>query len=332
MASASGFLCEDQFLCSICLDVFMEPLSIPCGHNFCKSCITRHWEGKEKCQCPLCNSTFNKGLNLCINTAFREVVENFKKHRKETSCDNNSFLAKPGEVPCDCCLDKKVKASKTCLVCLTSFCELHLQPHQRVDALKRHQLTEPVLNLEDKICKTHNRVLELFCRNDLTCICVLCTDHSAHDTVPLDKAYVNKKVQIGKKKAEQTSRKRAQKMKAPVQTVKKDKNDGTPKSLASLQTQGSHIWWFPNEGSHIFHKYSYVPGNSSFSEDGFCYEIQVNSNWDLGVVIESKRGKSTLLPIHGNGMGIIRLARNSNGKALQNDPVHLYLIKNLREC
>ncbi|KAE8288580.1 E3 ubiquitin/ISG15 ligase TRIM25 [Larimichthys crocea] len=152
MATASPFLSEDQFQCSICLDVFTEPVSIPCGHNFCKACITRHWEGKEQCQCPLCNEKFNKGLKLCVNTGFREVVENFKKHHAKT--DNNSQI-KPGEVPCDCCTGSKCKALKTCLVCLTSFCETHLEPHQRVATLKGHKLTNPIPNLEDKICKKH---------------------------------------------------------------------------------------------------------------------------------------------------------------------------------
>ncbi|TNN79990.1 Tripartite motif-containing protein 65 [Liparis tanakae] len=113
MATAGSFLSEDQFLCSICLDVFTQPVSIPCGHNFCNACIHRHWENQEQCQCPLCNEKFKKGLKLRVNIGFREVVENFKKHH--ASADNNS-LAKPDQVPCDCCLGKKFKATKTCLV------------------------------------------------------------------------------------------------------------------------------------------------------------------------------------------------------------------------
>uniref|UniRef100_A0A3B5PYJ7 E3 ubiquitin-protein ligase TRIM21-like n=1 Tax=Xiphophorus maculatus TaxID=8083 RepID=A0A3B5PYJ7_XIPMA len=42
MATASSFLSEEQFLCSICLDVFTDPVTIPCGHNFCKTCITKN--------------------------------------------------------------------------------------------------------------------------------------------------------------------------------------------------------------------------------------------------------------------------------------------------
>ncbi|XP_026225631.1 E3 ubiquitin-protein ligase TRIM21-like [Anabas testudineus] len=236
MASASSFLSEDQFLCSVCLDVFTEPVSIPCGHNFCKACISRHWKGKQQCQCPLCNRKFNKGLKLHINTAFREIVENFKKLSQETSCTTNNF-----QVLCDFCLGKKVKASKTCLVCLASYCEQHLEPHETVGPLKRHTLTEPVQNLEDKICKKHNRILELFCRNDLSSVCILCTDHSGHDTVSLDKEYEEKKVQLEQKKVEvqemiQERQKKAQEIKEMVQNRNKDKDEAVMNTVQIFTT------------------------------------------------------------------------------------------------
>ncbi|KAJ3582115.1 hypothetical protein NHX12_015866, partial [Muraenolepis orangiensis] len=45
-----------------------------------------------------------------------------------------------------------MKAVKSCLVCLTSYCHTHLEPHQRVSGLKRHQLVEPMDRLEDRMC------------------------------------------------------------------------------------------------------------------------------------------------------------------------------------
>uniref|UniRef100_A0A3P8RZ82 RING-type domain-containing protein n=1 Tax=Amphiprion percula TaxID=161767 RepID=A0A3P8RZ82_AMPPE len=40
--------------CSICQDAFTEPVSTPCGHNYCKSCITGYWDSSDLTQCPLC--------------------------------------------------------------------------------------------------------------------------------------------------------------------------------------------------------------------------------------------------------------------------------------
>uniref|UniRef100_A0A8C6SCA8 Uncharacterized protein n=1 Tax=Neogobius melanostomus TaxID=47308 RepID=A0A8C6SCA8_9GOBI len=52
MASSTPSRSEEQFLCSICLEVFSEPVSTPCGHNFCKRCISQTWDSNESCFCP----------------------------------------------------------------------------------------------------------------------------------------------------------------------------------------------------------------------------------------------------------------------------------------
>ncbi|TNN42799.1 Tripartite motif-containing protein 65 [Liparis tanakae] len=48
--------------CSICLERFSIPVTIPCGHTYCKECITAHWDAKSKQdigpQCPFCNEKF----------------------------------------------------------------------------------------------------------------------------------------------------------------------------------------------------------------------------------------------------------------------------------
>ncbi|XP_029598106.1 E3 ubiquitin-protein ligase TRIM21-like [Salmo trutta] len=201
MASSSSLLSEEQFLCSICLDVFTEPVSTPCGHNFCKACISVYWDSNDLCQCPLCKEIFYRKPELRVNTTFREVVENLKKMRVR---GKDESPAKPGEVSCDFCTGMKVKALKSCLVCQTSYCETHLEPHQRVPALKRHKLINPVENLEDRMCKKHDRPLELFCRTDQTCVCQFCTesDHKTHDSVPLEEECGERKVQLRMTEAE----------------------------------------------------------------------------------------------------------------------------------
>ncbi|XP_037533185.1 E3 ubiquitin/ISG15 ligase TRIM25-like [Nematolebias whitei] len=222
MATYSSLLSEDQFTCSICLELYTNPVSTPCGHNFCKACIARHWAGKEQHQCPLCNDKFSKELKVSVNTELKEIVEKFRKHRVNI---NSTSAIKPGQVPCDCCPDNKVRASKTCLVCLVSFCDTHLEPHLRVAAFKTHKLTHPVHKLEEKICKSHNQIFTFFCKSDQTHACALCTEHDNHDTVHLEEAYVNKSTRMGMKKedVEKTRLNKVKEINAATQSIKKGK-------------------------------------------------------------------------------------------------------------
>ncbi|XP_041650595.1 E3 ubiquitin-protein ligase TRIM21-like [Cheilinus undulatus] len=206
MSAASCLLTEDQFLCSICLDVFTDPVTIPCGHNFCQNCITEHWDSNVSCQCPICKETFRRRPKLRINTFIKEMSAQFRQsaQQKSSSSSSERQVSKPGEVPCDVCTGTKVKALKSCLVCLTSYCETHLEPHLTKSGLKRHQLMDPVENLEDRMCEKHDKLLELFCKNDQRCVCMLCsvTDHKTHDVVPLREEYEGKKAELGKTEAE----------------------------------------------------------------------------------------------------------------------------------
>uniref|UniRef100_A0A3Q3QWQ2 E3 ubiquitin/ISG15 ligase TRIM25-like n=1 Tax=Monopterus albus TaxID=43700 RepID=A0A3Q3QWQ2_MONAL len=197
MSAASCLLTEDQFLCSICLDVFTDPVAIPCGHNFCKSCITQYWDVNLTCHCPNCNSVYNTRPELQVNTFISEMAAQFRQsaQQKASRGCSEQRAAETGEVPCDICTGTKVKALKSCLVCLASYCETHLEPHLAMSGLKRHQLIEPVDNLEDRMCKKHDKLLELFCQTDQMCVCMLCTilDHKTHDVVPLKEEYERKK-------------------------------------------------------------------------------------------------------------------------------------------
>ncbi|XP_039664085.1 E3 ubiquitin-protein ligase TRIM21-like [Perca fluviatilis] len=207
MAAAANYLpSEDQFLCSICLDVFTDPVTTSCGHIFCKNCITEHWDANDLYLCPRCKKVFNKRPELHINTMFSEMVAQFREsaQQKASSSSSEQQVSKPGEVPCDFCTGTKLKALKSCLVCLVSYCETHLEPHLTMSGLKRHQLIDPVENLEGRMCTKHDKPLELFCKTDQTCVCMLCTvlDHKMHDVVPLKEEYEGKKVELGKTEAE----------------------------------------------------------------------------------------------------------------------------------
>ncbi|XP_062338538.1 E3 ubiquitin-protein ligase TRIM21-like [Osmerus eperlanus] len=229
MASCSSLLSEDQFQCSICLDVFTDPVSIPCGHNFCKACITKYWDNCDLCQCPMCKMTFDKRPDLYVNTFISEMAAQFRKSEPLKAAISPDLSPTKPEVSCDICTGTKLKALKSCLVCLASYCETHLEPHQRVAALKKHKLIDPVENLEDRMCQKHDKLLELFCRKDQTFVCVMCmrTDHKTHGSITLEEAYEQRKTKLGQMMAEmnqmmeERSRK-VQEFKLSVETSKTD--------------------------------------------------------------------------------------------------------------
>ncbi|XP_023152271.1 E3 ubiquitin-protein ligase TRIM21-like isoform X2 [Amphiprion ocellaris] len=204
MSAAHKVLTEDQFLCSICLDVFTDPVTTPCGHNFCKNCITDHWNISNICQCPTCKKEFKTRPELDINTFISEMVALFRREAQEETSSSEQQAAEPGEVFCDVCTGTKLKALKSCLVCLLSYCETHLELHLTKSGLKRHQLVEPVEDLEDRMCPEHDKPLELFCRTDHTCICLLCSvlDHKTHRFVPLMEEYEEQKAELLKMDAQ----------------------------------------------------------------------------------------------------------------------------------
>jgi hypothetical protein len=126
------------------------------------------WDDIVQFKCPVCNKLFHTRPVLRVNTLISGMVDQFRSsvRVKEQPC------VEPGEVPCDVCTGTQLKAVKSCLVCLISYCKTHLEPHQRVAGLKKHRMVEPLDRLEDRMCKKHNQLLELFCQTDQVCVCV----------------------------------------------------------------------------------------------------------------------------------------------------------------
>ncbi|XP_060771562.1 nuclear factor 7, brain-like [Neoarius graeffei] len=205
MASSSSFLSEDQLQCSICLDVFTDPVTTSCGHNFCKMCLTKCWDTSSHCQCPVCKEDFPKRPELRVNMFISGLAAQFKKSvQVKSSSAANQVPSKMKKVLCDSCTEEKLEALKSCLHCGVSFCNTHLMLHKTTPKLMKHKLIDPVENLEDYICQKHERPLELFCRDDQMCVCQFCTetDHKTHNTVPIEEESGDKKSHLGKKQAD----------------------------------------------------------------------------------------------------------------------------------
>uniref|UniRef100_A0A8C7DSY7 Tripartite motif-containing protein 16-like n=1 Tax=Oncorhynchus kisutch TaxID=8019 RepID=A0A8C7DSY7_ONCKI len=218
---------QELFCCSICLDLLKDPVTTACGHSYCMGCIKESWDQdvlKGVYSCPQCRQTFTPRPVLKRNIVLAEVVEKLKKTGLQAAPPPALCYAGPGDVACDFCTGaRKQKALMSCLVCLASYCETHLQPHYEFPAFKKHKLVKATAQLQEKICSHHDKLLEVYCRTDKQCICLLCTmdEHKGHDTVSAAAERTEKQRQLGmsQQKVQQRFQEREKELKELQQAV-----------------------------------------------------------------------------------------------------------------
>uniref|UniRef100_A0A3Q1EU33 B box-type domain-containing protein n=1 Tax=Acanthochromis polyacanthus TaxID=80966 RepID=A0A3Q1EU33_9TELE len=169
MAQAAILLDEEKLSCSICLELLNDPVTVPCGKIH---------------SCPQCRQQFTTMPVLMKSTMLAKLMEELKKAGLLDASPDHSY-AGPEDVACDFCDGRKQKAFKSCLTCMASYCELHLQPHFSMAPLKKHKLIDATSKLQENICPCHDKVMKIFCRTDRQCICYLCAmdEHKGHVTV-----------------------------------------------------------------------------------------------------------------------------------------------------
>ncbi|XP_043534168.1 nuclear factor 7, brain-like [Chiloscyllium plagiosum] len=107
----------EEAVCPICLDFFTDPVSLDCGHNFCRSCITQSWKKQEINSCPECRQEFPdrslRGNRALANLAEKARTLNLNPQEKESKhqCEEHQE-----ELKLFCKTDKKLM----CLVCRDS--------------------------------------------------------------------------------------------------------------------------------------------------------------------------------------------------------------------
>ncbi|KAE8577299.1 hypothetical protein XENTR_v10004511 [Xenopus tropicalis] len=173
---------RDHLKCSICREIYTDPVTLQCGHSFCSTCIHERWENlKEPLTCPECCRSFKPRPELTINWTLREIVDKFCLNQKDS------------DIFCTYCVHFDVVAVKTCLLCEASLCAAHLRRHSRSG---KHLLTEPSDAFESRMCPIHGKVLLYYCEEDGACICESCTtdgEHKDHQVEKLTKASEKKK-------------------------------------------------------------------------------------------------------------------------------------------
>uniref|UniRef100_A0A3P9NK76 B box-type domain-containing protein n=1 Tax=Poecilia reticulata TaxID=8081 RepID=A0A3P9NK76_POERE len=91
-------------------------------------------------------------------------------------------VAAPPDVACDFCSLGRNKATKSCLTCLASYCDEHVEPHYTVPVLQKHELISATMPVGDKVCTEHRKLMDLCCQTDEQLICTECTvdKHKGH--------------------------------------------------------------------------------------------------------------------------------------------------------
>ncbi|KAM4691170.1 uncharacterized protein WCC33_016030 [Rhinophrynus dorsalis] len=186
MASAD---LSEELNCSICKEIFTDPVTLPCGHSYCLDCITRTWEHQheKEASCPECRQRYRIRPELKTNLRLRSIVERF--HSTHPELEETRIL-------CTYCVHSPVPAAKSCLLCEASLCDTHLKVHSKSP---EHVLTEPTTSWDNRKCPDHKKVLEYYCSEDDACICVSCYlagEHRGHELQTLKFASEKKKDEL----------------------------------------------------------------------------------------------------------------------------------------
>ncbi|XP_073423554.1 E3 ubiquitin/ISG15 ligase TRIM25-like [Dendrobates tinctorius] len=174
--------------CSICENIYTDPVMLRCGHNFCRVCIDRvldTQDGSGVYSCPECREEFQKRPALTRNITLRNLVENV--------LNTQSRQEEITGICCTYCIHSPVPAVRSCLHCEASLCVNHLRIHSKGP---EHILTDPSTSLENKKCSIHRELLKYYCTEDAACICVSCSlagEHRGHRVEMLEEASEKKK-------------------------------------------------------------------------------------------------------------------------------------------
>ncbi|KAM4025827.1 E3 ubiquitin-protein ligase TRIM62-like isoform 1-T1 [Anomaloglossus baeobatrachus] len=168
----------DKLDCSICLSLYTDPVSLRCGHFFCRSCIVSALDAQEAAgvySCPDCRAEYLERPALEKNRKLRNIVERFSSPEPETE-ETGIF-----------CSESPVPAVKFCRYCETSVCDDPLTAHDNT----LDDMVKPPRSFACIKCPLHKKVLGYYYLQDVSCLCVSCCrvgDHQGHQKELQDEA------------------------------------------------------------------------------------------------------------------------------------------------
>ncbi|XP_063289983.1 E3 ubiquitin-protein ligase TRIM11-like [Pelobates fuscus] len=195
-----------EVTCSICVEVYIDPVTLTCGHSFCRGCIEKVLETQKRFgahTCPECRMRIQEPVILEKDDELYKKVE-----------DLLSTLS--NQVFCTYCINAPVPAAKTCMLCDASLCDNHLRVHS---SSVEHVLIEPNTSIDKMKCPIHRKVLEFYCCDQALCVsCTLTGHHMGHQAETLLQA----------------SEKKIEKLRNILDKLN-PKRDGVEKEVQSLQ-------------------------------------------------------------------------------------------------
>uniref|UniRef100_A0A8D1NW44 E3 ubiquitin-protein ligase Midline-1 n=1 Tax=Sus scrofa TaxID=9823 RepID=A0A8D1NW44_PIG len=224
---------ESELTCPICLELFEDPLLLPCAHSLCFNCAHRilvsHCATNESVesitafQCPTCRHVITlsqRGLDgLKRNVTLQNIIDRFQKAsvsgpnspsetRRERAFDGNS-MSSAEKVLCQFCdQDPAQDAVKTCVTCEVSYCDECLKAtHPNKKPFTGHRLIEPIpdSHIRGLMCLEHeDEKVNMYCVTDDQLICALCKlvgRHRDHQVAALSERYDKLKVNASRQEA-----------------------------------------------------------------------------------------------------------------------------------
>lgn len=218
---------ESELTCPICLELFEDPLLLPCAHSLCFNCAHRilvsHCANNESVesinafQCPTCRYVITlskRGLEgLKRNVTLQNIIDRFQKAsvsgpnspsetRRERAYDTNNSMTSCEKVLCQFCdQDQAREAIKTCVTCEVSYCDDCLKAtHPNKKPFTGHRLIEPIpdSHIRGLMCLEHDdEKVNMYCVTDDQLICALCKlvgRHRDHQVAALADRYDKLKV------------------------------------------------------------------------------------------------------------------------------------------
>lgn len=82
VSSRSGSVLEQELSCSICCEIFRDPVVLKCSHSFCRTCLQQFWSRrKTRRECPICRRKCSL-TEPTVSLALRNVADTFLKEQE----------------------------------------------------------------------------------------------------------------------------------------------------------------------------------------------------------------------------------------------------------